>query len=279
MFFGRIFSTDPSNSLVSANHPVSIFTLMLFDDEDLVDAFYLLLGEIQYRGHYLMPASGTAGLMKIAQNIMELVFRDHGGWAFLRLGQDQQYFLQQMQQQNLLNLPQQDFTISQKSQQSTEYRQQVATPMMGQAPSQDIIERQQGAPITNQQQASSNPDKHEFFFERFNKDNEHNEKMKNRYADELALKARSELEAEEKKAIEIEKENARKLKEAEERLKKTRIENERKEGMLMSTDEAVSRAEELKPQVREMMEKAEQEKHGSEGSIEERRWEAAAKRD
>ena len=81
--------------------------------------------------------------------------------------------------------------------------------------------------------------------------------MKNRYADELALKARVELEAEKNKAIEMEKESARKLEEARQRLEKTRIENERKEDMLMRTDEAVSRADELQHQAREMMQKEE----------------------
>ncbi|KAG9193362.1 hypothetical protein G6011_03397 [Alternaria panax] len=193
---------------------------------------------------------------------MDFAFRDHGGWAFLHLGQSQQYFLQRMQQQHFLNLPQQNFKINQQPQ----HNFTISQPQPQQA-------------IEYQRQTSSNSGKHESFLERFNTENEHNEKMKNRYADELALKARAELEAEEKKAIEIEKENARKLEEAEQRLKKNRLEIERKEDTLMRTDEAVSRADELKRQVREMTEKAEQEKRDSERRIEERRREAAAKRD
>ncbi|KAL1799212.1 hypothetical protein ACET3X_003249 [Alternaria dauci] len=149
---------------------------------------------------------------------------------------------------------------------------------MGQARSQDIIERQQGATSANQQQAGSNLGKHEKFLERLDTENEHNEKMKNRYADELTLKARAELEVEKEKAIEMEKKTARKLEEARQRLEKTKIENERKEDTMMRTEDAVSRAEELQRQVQEMTEKAEQEKRDSERRIEERRREAAAKR-
>lgn len=84
MFIGRL-STRGSYSIVDADHPVSILSLMLFDDGDLIVAFHNLLDEIQYRQRKHMRASITAELMETAQNIMELVFRDHGGWAFLQL--------------------------------------------------------------------------------------------------------------------------------------------------------------------------------------------------
>jgi hypothetical protein len=267
-------------SILDRAHPLSTFKLMKYDDDYLITMFHVLIEEIQNR--LQIPGMSTHRLIRTAQNIIvsldvrsvcetnaeliysylqELVCSHHGGWAFLDLGQDQLFFLQQMQQQHLLvNLPQQNFFINQQPQQIIEYRQQ-------------------GALMPAQQQGPSDQDKHEIFLDRFNKDNEHNEKMKNRYEDELALKARADLEAEEKKAIEIEQENARKLKDAEERLRKTKIENERKEDTVLRTDEAISRADELKRQVREMAEKAEQEKRDSERRIAERRREAAARRD
>ena len=256
-------------TVVDGPHPIVISDLMRLHD-DLISGFQVLLDKIQWRQKNHKDPIKTACMMMTVQSILELVFDDYGGWAFLQLGQGHRYFLQRMQQQHLLTIPQHQQTI--------EYPQKVATPMMGQAHSQDIIERQKGAKIADQQQASSDLDKHERFLDRFNAENEHNEKMKNRYADDLALKARVELEAEKNKAIEMEKESARKLEEARQRLEKTRIENERKEDMLMRTDEAVSRADELQHQAREMMQKAKQEKRDSERRIEERRREAAAKR-
>jgi hypothetical protein len=266
--FSLHISSGFRNSVVRGLHPKSTFQLMFYTDEELIMAFHVLLEEIERRkrfGGVLL----TAAMTMTAENIVELVFRDHGGWAFLQLGQQQQSFLQQMQQQHSFNLPQLDFFANQ---------QVAAPPMLGQAPSQNIVVHEQAAPIVAQQQGSSHPDKNNFFLDKFNKENERNEKMKNRYEDELALKARAELEAEEKKAIETEKENARKLKEAEERLKRTRHENDRKEDTVLRTDEAVSRADELKRQVREMTERAEQERLDSERRIAERRQEAAAKR-
>jgi hypothetical protein len=275
--------TDLSNwerrSIVDHAHPLSIFKLLKYDDDYLINMFHVLLEEIQNR--LLIPDMSTHEMIETAQNIIvsldvriacetnadlffsylqQVIYSYHGGWASLDLGQDQLFFPQQLQQQHLVNLPEQNFFINQQPQQVIEYRQQ-------------------GGLMPAEQQGSSNEDKHESFLDRFNKENERNEKMKNRYEDELVLKARAELEAEEKKAIEIEQENARKLKDAEERLKRTRIENGRKEDTVLRTDEAISRANELKRQVREMAEKAEQEKRDSERRIEERRREAAVRRD
>ncbi|KAI4941338.1 hypothetical protein J4E91_010783 [Alternaria rosae] len=249
--------------VLNSIHPIPRGILRLKSDEDLIMAFHILLEEIES-----WPSSMR--LVKTLQNIIEVVFEMHGGWAYLQLGQHQQSFLQQMSLQHSFNLPQQKFFIN----------QQIPPPaMIGQALTQNIVVHSHTAPAPAQIQGSSNQDKNELFLDRLNKDNDHNEKMKHRYDDELAVKARARLEAEEKKAIETEKEEARKLKEAQKRFERIKIENDLKEDTILRTDEALSRGDEMKRKTREMMERAEQEKLDAERKFAEQRREAAAKRE
>ncbi|KAI4916976.1 hypothetical protein J4E90_003481 [Alternaria incomplexa] len=219
-------------------------------DEELVMAFHILLEEIEVlrlEGFSLVADD----MMITAQNIVDLVFSSHGGWAFLQLGQHQQSFLQQMQQNYSFNLPQPNFFIN----------QQMPPPaMIGQAPTQNVVVHSHVAPAPAQIQGPSEQDKNELHLDRLNKENDRNEKMKNRYEDELAVKERARLEAQAKKTIEAAEEKARKLKEAEERFERTKIENNLKEDTILRIDEAKSRQDELDCKTREMTERTEQAK-------------------
>ncbi|KAI4664186.1 uncharacterized protein J4E79_003688 [Alternaria viburni] len=235
-------------------------------------AFHIILEEIEIaRSGSILGISFLANdLMETAQNIVELVFTSHGGWAFLQLGQHQQSFLQQMQQNYSFNLPQPNFFIN----------QQIPPPaMIGQAPTQNVVVHSHGAPAPAQIQGSSEQDKNELYLDRLNKDNNRNEKMKNRYEDELAVKERARLEAEAKKTIEAAEEKARKLKEAEERFERNKIENNLKEDTILRIDEAKSRQDELDRKTREMTERTEQEKVDAARRFEQTRQELAAKRE
>ncbi|KAI4705633.1 hypothetical protein J4E81_000517 [Alternaria sp. BMP 2799] len=232
-------------------------------------AFHILLEEIE-----VLRMKGISFLaddmMETAQNIVELVFTSHGGWAFLQLGQHQQSFLQQMQQNYSFNLPQPNFFMN----------QQIPPPaMIGQAPTQNVVVHSHGAPAPAQIQGSSEQDKNELYLDRLNKDNNRNEKMKNRYEDELAVKERARLEAEAKKTIEAAEEKARKLKEAEERFERNKIENNLKEDTILRIDEAKSRQDELDRKTREMTERTEQEKIDAARRFQQTRQELAAKRE
>ncbi|KAI4937874.1 hypothetical protein J4E85_000311 [Alternaria conjuncta] len=246
-------------------------------------AFHILLEEIEVlrlEGFSLVADD----MMITAQNIVDLVFSSHGGWAFLQLGQHQQSFLQQMQQNYSFNLPQPNFFMN----------QQIPPPaMIGQAPTQNVVVHSHiasaptqnvvvhshGAPAPAQIQGSSEQDKNELYLDRLNKDNNRNEKMKNRYEDELAVKERARLEAEAKKTIEEAEEKARKFKEAEERFERNKIENNLKEDTILRIDEAKSRQDELDRKTREMTERTEQEKIDAARRFQQTRQEAAAKRE
>jgi hypothetical protein len=67
-------------------HPKTTFELMVYTDEELIMAFHVLLEEIERRTR-LYGVLSAAAMAMTAENIVELVFRDHGGWAFLQLGQ------------------------------------------------------------------------------------------------------------------------------------------------------------------------------------------------
>jgi len=256
-------------SVLTRRHPISIFALSAYPDEELVMAFHILLEEIEVlrlEGFSLVADD----MMITAQNIVDLVFSSHGGWAFLQLGQHQQSFLQQMQQNYSFNLPQPNFFMN----------QQIPPPaMIGQAPTQNVVVHSHGAPAPAQIQGPSEQDKNELYLDRLNKDNNRNEKMKNRYEDELAVKERARLEAEAKKTIEAAEEKARKLKEAEERFERNKIENNLKEDTILRIDEAKSRQDELDRKTREMTERTEQAKIDAARRFEQTRQEAAAKRE
>ncbi|KAI4682072.1 uncharacterized protein J4E88_004960 [Alternaria novae-zelandiae] len=249
-------------------------------------AFHIILEEIEIlRSKSILGISFLANdLMETAQNIVELVFTSHGGWAFLQLGQHQQSFLQQLQQNYSFNLPQPNFFIN----------QQIPPPaMIGQAPTQNVVVHSHvaSAPTQNvvvhshvapapaQIQGPSEQDKNELHLDRLNKENNHNEKMKNRYEDELAVKDRARLEAQEKKTIEAAEEKARKFKEAEERFERNKIENNLKEDTILRIDEAKSRQDELDRKTREMTERTEQANIDAARRFEQTRREAAAKRE
>ncbi|KAI4961180.1 hypothetical protein J4E86_000206 [Alternaria arbusti] len=238
-------------------------------DEELVMAFHILLEEIEVlrlEGFSLVADD----MMITAQNIVDLVFSSHGGWAFLQLGQHQQSFLQQMQQNYSFNLPQPNFFIN----------QQMPPPaMIGQAPTQNVVVHSHVASAPAQIQGPSEQNKNELHLDRLNKENDRNEKMKNRYEDELAVKERARLEAQAKKTIEAAEEKARKLKKAEERFERTKIENNLKEDTILRIDEAKSRQDELDRKTREMTERTEQAKIDAARRFEQTRQEAAAKRE
>ena len=267
-------------------HPMSIFRLATYPDDELIMAFHIILEEIEtLRSNSILGFSFFADdLVETAQNIVDLVFRSHGGWAFLQLGQHQQSFLQQLQQNHSFNLPQPNFFIN----------QQIPAPaMIGQAPTQNVVVHSHvasaptqnvvvhshGAPAPAQIQGPSEQDKNELHLDRLNKENNHNEKMKNRYEDELAVKDRARLEAQEKKTIETANEKARKLKELEERFERNKIENNLKEDTILRIDEAKSRQDELDRKTREMTERTEQEKIDAARRFEQTRQEVAAKRE
>ncbi|KAI4650886.1 hypothetical protein J4E93_003243 [Alternaria ventricosa] len=249
-------------------------------------AFHIILEEIEtLRSKSILGFSFFADdLVETAQNIVDLVFRSHGGWAFLQLGQHQQSFLQQLQQNHSFNLPQPNFFIN----------QQIPAPaMIGQAPTQNVVVHSHvaSAPTQNvvvhshvapapaQIQGPSEQDKNELHLDRLNKENDRNEKLKNRYEDELAVKERARLEAEAKKTIEAAEEKARKLKEAEERFERNKIENNLKEDTILRIDEAKSKQDELDRKTREMTERTEQQKVDAARRFERTRQEAAAKRE
>ncbi|KAI4671928.1 uncharacterized protein J4E78_000426 [Alternaria triticimaculans] len=265
---------------------MSIFRLATYPDDELIMAFHIILEEIEtLRSNSILGFSFFADdLVETAQNIVDLVFRSHGGWAFLQLGQHQQSFLQQLQQNHSFNLPQPNFFIN----------QQIPAPaMIGQAPTQNVVVHSHvaSAPTQNvvvhshvapapaQIQGPSEQDKNELHLDRLNKENDRNEKLKNRYEDELAVKERARLEAEAKKTIEAAEEKARKLKEAEERFERTKIENNLKEDTILRIDEAKSRQDELDRKTREITERTEQEKIDAARRFEKTRQEIAAKRD
>jgi len=269
--------------VLTCRHPMSTFKLATYPDDELIMAFHILLEEIE-----VLRMKGISFLaddmMETAQNIVELVFTSHGGWAFLQLGQHQQSFLQQLQQNYSFNLPQPNFFIN----------QQIPPPaMIGQAPTQNVVVHSHvaSAPTQNvvvhshvpsapaQIQGSSEQDKNELHLDRLNKENNLNEKMKNRYEDELAVKERARLEAQEKKTIQAAEEKARKLKEAEERFERNKIENNLKEDTILRIDEAKSRQDELDRKTREMTERTEQAKIDDARRFEQTRREAAAKRE
>ena len=246
-----------------------MFKLATYPDNELIMAFHILLEEIE-----LLRREGRSiladNMMVTAQDIVEPVFKSHGGWAFLQLGQHQQSFLQQLQQNYSFNLPQPNFFIN----------QQILPPaMIGQAPTQNVVVHSHVASAPAQIQGPSEQNKNELHLDRLNKENDRNEKMKNRYEDELAVKERARLEAQAKKTIEAAEEKARKLKEAEERFERNKIENNLKEDTILRIDEAKSRQDELDRKTREMTERTEQAKIDAARKFEQTRQEAAAKRE
>ena len=255
--------------VMTCRHPISIFKLATYPDDELIMAFHVILEEIEdlrQNGYFLLIDE----LMITAQNIVDLVFRSHGGWAFLQLGQHQQSFLQQLQQNHSFNLPQPNFFVN----------QQIPAPaMIGQAPTQNVVVHSHVASAPAQIQGPSEQDKNELHLDRLNKENNRNEKMKNRYEDELAVKERARLEAEAKKTIEVAEEKGRKFKEAQERFERNRIENNLKEDTILRIDEAKSIQDELDRKTREMTERTEQEKIDAARRFAQTRQEAAAKRE
>ena len=246
-----------------------MFKLATYPDNELIMAFHILLEEIE-----LLRREGRSiladNMMVTAQDIVEPVFKSHGGWAFLQLGQHQQSFLQQLQQNYSFNLPQPNFFIN----------QQILPPaMIGQAPTQNVVVHSHVAPAPAQIQGPSEQDKNELHLDRLNKENNRNEKMKNRYEDELAMKERARLEAQEKKTIETAEEVACKFKEAQERFGRTKIENSLKEDTILRIDEAKSRQDELERKTREVTKRTEQEKFDAARRLEQTRQEASAKRE
>jgi len=270
-------------SVLTRRHPISVFALSAYPDEELVMAFHILLEEIEVLR--LEDFSLVADDMMItAQNIVDLVFSSHGGWAFLQLGQHQQSFLQQMQQNYSFNLPQPNFFINQQMPPPAMIGQAptqnvVVHSHVASAPSQNVVVHSHVAPAPAQIQGPSEQDKNELHLDRLNKENDRNEKMKNRCEDELAVKERARLEAQAKKTIEAAEEKARKLKEAEERFERTKIENNLKEDTILRIDEAKSRQDELDRKTREMTERTEQAKIDAARRFEQTRQEAAAKRE
>ena len=80
MFVRRRYSGNIT--VVDGPHPIGISDLMRLHD-DLISGFQVLLDKVQWRQKNHRDPIKTACMMMTVQNILELVFDDYGGWAFL----------------------------------------------------------------------------------------------------------------------------------------------------------------------------------------------------